>query len=159
MKILTVLLFIITTAASAQSLDAVRQSYIHVNEGDQAISLFEKSLTVTNNTNVLHAYRGALMTMQSRIVKGIKNKKMLFKDGVALMENAVKKEPNNIEVRTIRLSVQENAPKFLKYNKNIEEDKNFILTNYPATSGAVRSFVKGYVMQSPNFTVQEKTKF
>ncbi len=38
-------------------------------------------------------------------------------------------QPDNIEIRFIRLSVQKNAPSFLGYNKNIKEDQLFIENN------------------------------
>ena len=47
----------------------------------------------------------------------------------ALIE-AVMKEPNNIEIRYLRYLSQEKTPKFLGYNKNIEDDKAFVLREY-----------------------------
>lgn len=160
MKYLPLLIVLFTTSISAQSLDAVRASYVHVNEGDDAITLFEKSLESTQpSSNVINAYKGALMTLQSKLVKGIKNKKMLFREGVAHLEKSVLNEPNNIEIRTIRLSVQENTPKFLKYHSACEEDKEFILSNFSKiTATTIRTFVKGYVQQSTIFTEEEKSK-
>ncbi len=45
------------------------------------------------------------------------------------MSRQYKKEPENIEIRFIRLSVQKYAPSFLGYNKNIKEDLSFIQKN------------------------------
>ena len=159
MKLLYFFLLLATASISAQSLDAVRTSYVKVHEGDQAIAIFEKNLaSVKEDSSVKDAYNGALMTLQSRLVKGVKNKKILFKDGVLLLEKAVLANSNNIEIRVIRLSIQENAPKFLKYRNDLDEDKNFILSNISqTTSAAVRKFVKGYVQQSSLFTDAEKS--
>jgi len=47
-----------------------------------------------------------------------------------MLEEAVKKDPNNVEIRLMRLISQEKTPSFLGYDKNIETDRNFILKNY-----------------------------
>ena len=58
------------------------------------------------------------------------NKYSYFNKGKKLLEDAIKKEPNNIEIRLMRLISQEKTPSFLGYNKNIESDRNFIIKNY-----------------------------
>ena len=45
------------------------------------------------------------------------------------IEQAIEQEPNNAELRFIRLSVQKNAPTFLEYHSNIKEDIQFIKNN------------------------------
>ncbi len=52
-----------------------------------------------------------------------------FKEGKKNIEQAIKKEPENVELRFIRLSVQKNAPSFLGYKSNINEDAKFIKEN------------------------------
>ncbi|HAV54046.1 MAG TPA: hypothetical protein DCX41_03820, partial [Aequorivita sp.] len=82
------------------------------------------------------------------------------KEGVALIESAVSADASNVEIRYIRLSVQENSPKFLGYHKNIEEDKEFILKNYGSISSAeLKETIKDFVMKSENFEQQEKIQF
>ena len=49
-----------------------------------------------------------------------------FREGVDKLENAIKKYPNNIDLRMVRFAVQQNAPRFLDYYSNIEEDKLFL---------------------------------
>ncbi len=98
--------------------------------------------------------------MKAKFVKSKKEKKEYFKEGVSLLESAIKVEPSNIEIRYIRLSVQENSPKFLGYHKNIEEDKQFILKNYKSISSAeLKEFIKDFVMKSENFNKTEKAQF
>ncbi len=53
-----------------------------------------------------------------------------FNEGKKIMDNAVLKDPKNVEIRLMRLSTQENAPKILGYTKNIEEDKKVIISEY-----------------------------
>ena len=43
------------------------------------------------------------------------------------------------------------------YNKNIEEDKSYVLNNYPGiTSDELRSYIKDYILHSNNFSEEEK---
>ena len=50
----------------------------------------------------------------------------IAKKGKENIEEAIRKEPNNTELRFIRLSVQKNAPSFLGYKSNVQEDTDFI---------------------------------
>ena len=53
-----------------------------------------------------------------------------FKLGVLWLESSIENDFCNIELRFLRLSVQNNAPSFLNYNNYIEEDKNYLASNY-----------------------------
>ena len=53
-----------------------------------------------------------------------------FNKGKKALENAVNKDPNNLEIRFMRYISQEQTPAFLGYNKDLKNDKNFILAEY-----------------------------
>jgi hypothetical protein len=57
------------------------------------------------------------------------NKMLLFIEGRNELEKLIEKEPNNIELRYIRLAVQKIAPKFLSYRDNINEDRVLLLSH------------------------------
>jgi hypothetical protein len=105
---------------------------------------------------VLWAYKGAAITLKAKFAKTLKEKKRLFTEGVQWIENAVKSEPNNVEIRLIRLSIQENAPKILNYKKNIEEDKKLLLSNLEQQNLSLKEYIKKYIKQSDIFTDKEK---
>ena len=158
MKLFVFIVFCIFSVISPPELSQLRKDYIAASGDKNLIDILAKSLTdvTTNDKPEFIAYKGALLAMQSKYAKG-KERKELFKKGASLLEAAVVANPNNIEIRVIRLSIQENVPKLLKYNANISEDKEFILKNYRQTpSKGLKSFVKGYVLQSEGFTVSEK---
>lgn len=52
-----------------------------------------------------------------------------FLSGKGLMEDAVKKYPDDIELRFLRLTIQLNVPSFLGYSNDITSDKKMILSN------------------------------
>lgn len=73
-----------------------------------------------------------------------------------MVEFAVASEPNNIEIRMIRLSIQEKAPKIVNYNKNKKEDKDFLVNHYKEQSGNLKTYIKNFMLQSKSFSTAEK---
>lgn len=51
----------------------------------------------------------------------------LIKQANRLLNKAVQEDPDHIEVRLIRLSIQTKIPKFLGQSKQVKEDKKFVL--------------------------------
>jgi hypothetical protein len=159
MKILFFIVSFILTAALTPKLSQVRADYGDaMGDAEKVNTLHQKLATVTKADNkVMVAYKGAVMTAMAKHSKSKKEKKDFFKEGVGLLEYAVGQDPKNIEIRTIRLSIQENAPKFLRYHANIDEDKEFILKNYKTISSTeIQEFVRKYVQQSTGFSDAEK---
>ena len=154
--------FIAILCLNVQSLDlnSVRVAYKEAAHDKTKVVVFNKSLIkITKKDHVvLVAYKGASITLLGKYAKKIKDKKSLFIEGVELIEYTIKKAPNNIELRFIRLGIQENTPKILKYKSNIEEDKVFILEQYKyITSLNLQNHIKDYILQSNLFTTEEKT--
>ena len=137
----------------------VRHLYKQADVSQQnASELQYKLVDITKSDDkVLVAYKGAVTSMIAKYQKGAKLKKEFFKNGVSLLEFAISSEPDNIEIRFVRLSVQQNSPKFLKYNKEIEEDKKFILNYFDQIgSSKLQTYIKDYILHSNNFTEEEK---
>lgn len=137
----------------------IRQLYKEADLSEQnATNLFHKLESITiSDDKVLLAYKGAVTSMTAKYEKGVKQKKDVFKNGVSLVELAVASEEDNIEIRFVRLSVQQNSPKFLNYNKEIEEDKKFLLNYFnQISSSKLKAYIKDYILHSNNFTEEEK---
>lgn len=101
---------------------------------------------------VFQAYKGASLILQSKNTTVKNDRKQLFVNGAGLIDKSVNKEPENIEIRLIRLSIQENIPKALKYNSNIQEDVTFISENLNHIKDSeLKSYVQQYVKQSKSF--------
>lgn len=159
MKYLFIIALFITTVGSAQDLKEIRSQYPNAVESREVASKLDAALSaVTAKSNpVLLAYKGAVSTLKAKFAKVRSEKKEFFKEGVSLLEIAITADPSNIEIRYIRLSVQENSPKFLGYHKNIDEDKQFLLNNYEAISSSEsKKMVKEFVLKSENFSESEK---
>ena len=155
----SIILFISLLFLVKIDMNSIRKEYPNATQSKvKTLALYNKLKTVTKKDNkTLVAYKGALTALVSKQQKGVKQKKEFFKKGVSLIEYAVKSAPNNIEIRLIRLSVQQNSPKFLKYNKSIEQDKTFIFNNLKnVKSTSLKKYIKDYILQSTHFTEGEK---
>jgi len=154
-------LFILITSLFLLSprLSEVRKNYVvAVNDKEVMLQLNEE-LTEVNKEDkkILVAYKGSVLTLMAKFANTSKEKKAFFKEGASLLEYAILEEPTNIEMRYIRLGVQENAPKVVGYRKSKSEDKQFILDHYnEISSNELKTLIKGFVIQSISFSEEEK---
>jgi|SRR5690606_1231608 len=156
------ILFFVAIVGNAQDLKEIRTQYPQaVGNAEIAAKLNNELASITKSSqSELQAYKGAVLTLKAKFAKSRSDKKDFFKEGTSFIESAAKAAPSNIEVRYIRLGVQENSPKFLGYHKNIEADKGFILKNYKSISSKeLKEIVKDFVLKSESFSENEKLEF
>lgn len=84
-----------------------------------------KSTNIDNPT--VYAYKCLYYIMNAKYVFWVHKKMENFKTGRTKLDQAIAKYPGNADLRLVRYAVQKNAPKFLKYNTNIAEDKKVLL--------------------------------
>lgn len=162
MKIAAYLLMFACFFGTLPDIAKLRTDYIKASEDKEVTARLYNELSSVEKTDdrVFVAYKGAVLTLMAKYSKLKQDKKQFFKEGAGLIEYAVSKNPNSIEIRVVRLSVQENSPKFLKYQQNITEDKQFILNHFESTtSKEIRAFVLNYIAQSNSFSADEKEGF
>lgn len=141
-------------------LEAIRSAYKTASEDKEKAEAFYNKLEKVSNTDKVElvAYKASAMTLKAKFAKGLKNKKEGFIEGVTLLEETIKKDPNNIELRLIRLSIQENTPGILGYKSEIKTDKDFILKQYNSIkSSTLKEYIKDYIAQSKKFSAEEKS--
>ncbi|MEH6763898.1 MAG: hypothetical protein V7655_05310 [Aequorivita antarctica] len=159
MKYLFIIALFVSFVGNAQDLKEIRSAYPKASGSTEITTNLDENLAniTSSDKPVLLAYRGAVLTLKAKFAKSRSNKQDFFKEGVSLIESAIKSEPSNIEIHYIRMSVQENSPRFLGYHKNIDDDKQFLLDNYAAVSSKeLKSVIKDFVLKSENFDESEK---
>lgn len=121
------------------------------------LATINNELKKTSHISIIekNAYTGALLMKKAGLVSGLSNKLSLFKEGKGKLEEAIKKYSDNIEFRFLRLMIQENAPSFLNYNNNLEEDSKIIIKNLPALSSEVQQAIINYTKQSKVLQLHE----
>jgi hypothetical protein len=110
-------------------LEYIRNNYQQAVTDKKLCETMIAALEETASTNVHLAYLGALQTIWANHVFNPFSKLSTFKKGKATIEKAIKNDSENVEIRYVRLSIQQNCPSFLGYNKNIKEDKEFLKKN------------------------------
>ncbi len=93
------------------------------------------------------AYLATLYMKKADFLKDLKLKISSFKKGASLLELEI--ENNDcFENRFLRFIIQENAPKILKYNQNLEEDKLYLLKNINLQSKSLKKHFLDYAKDS-----------
>jgi hypothetical protein len=144
-------LFILILGASTFS----KAEYFTVISGSDVnvmTNMMDKIEKVNESTDK-SAYLGALKMKKAQYLKTPKDKLDLFKEGKDLLEKTILKNGKNAEYRFLRLMIQENAPKMLKYNTKVEEDAKFISSNYASLSADVKSAVLKYSKTSTHLKI------
>lgn len=119
--------------------------------GDQSgIIALEKKIAESAVNNDQKAYYGTILMKSSEFQKSAGDKLKKFKEGKVLLEDIIHNNPNNAEYRFLRLMIQENAPKILKYNTNIKDDAAFIRENINKVPGEIKSAITNYAGISAN---------
>jgi tyrosine-protein phosphatase YwqE len=154
----TTFLFLFLFLFSNPSITEIRKLYGNVLSSESNAKEFASKLNEVSkeDNKTLVAYKGASLTIISKLEKKISDKSKKFKEGSSLIEYAVANEPNSIEIRMIRLSVQENVPKIVHYRGNKKEDKKFLLDHYKEQTGTLKTYIGDFIAQSKSFTTAEK---
>lgn len=105
---------------------------------------FEK--TDCSTDNLLVGYHGAVLLGMARHDANVFKKMGYFNDGKELLEKSIKTEPENIELRFLRLTIQTNIPSFLGYSESKESDKKFVVSHLEeAPSEEFKKRVRGFI--------------
>ncbi len=97
-----------------------------------ALVFLDKSKTEYDKTKkpiVLSFYAAAQFFMAKHSSNPLK-KYSYFNKGKKMLDEAIGKEPGNLEMRFLRLLCQEKTPKFLGYYQYMDEDKAFVVREY-----------------------------
>ncbi|KQT24738.1 hypothetical protein ASG22_12190 [Chryseobacterium sp. Leaf405] len=136
-------------------LESLRESYAKANSSNANTEAFINTAEKTSGSDpVIQGYKAAAKIMEAKITK--QNRKALVKSGATDLESVIKSNSNNIELRIIRMSVQENIPKIVGYRGSLKDDKVFILANYGKQNTALKNYIKRFAAQSKTMTAEER---
>lgn len=124
MKYFGLIVFSIISLNVQTPLEIVRDQFPYITSLDEANKFIEK--LKNDSSPEAKGYTAAMVLMKSRYKKGPFSKLKFFKQGKKILDDDINENPEIIEIRYIRFLMQKQIPKFLGYNKNIEEDFNVI---------------------------------
>lgn len=146
------LLFSLSLSAQSLSLDELRLLYRDATASEENANGFYEQVkhVVKTDKPVMTAYKGAGLMLLARYARlGERGAKV--REAAAWIEEAVERDPNNPEVRLVRLSIQEHLPKIVRYNQNIEEDREFIKEALPGVDDKIlRTMISAYFNEFSN---------
>lgn len=150
-----VLLFVcgFNLTMQAQSVTRLRKEFVAASDAAVSAEKFLRTTEAISSSEkpLMQAYKGAALVIWGKYARGIEEKKRVARQGITLLESAVANDPDHIEIRTLRLSIQENSPKILKYKGKIEEDRSFVNQKFQELpEGELKSFIAGYLKRTEN---------
>ena len=139
-------------------IESLRESYAKASSSNTNTEAFINTAEKTAGSDaVILGYKAAAKIMEAKITKN--NRKALVKSGASSLEAVIKSNPNNAELRLIRMSIQENIPKIVGYRGSLKDDKVFLINNYSKQNSALKNYIKKFAAQSKTMTAAEKANF
>jgi hypothetical protein len=108
----------------------------------------ELALLETLKADEKEAYEGALLMKKAGLLTKPAEKLKFFKSGRIKLETALLKDSSNGEYHFLRLIIQEHAPKIVKYRKNLEKDREFVINSFRYLPPDVQQAIKDYTKDS-----------
>jgi len=137
----------LTTSQAQQKFDKAIFYKVMASGDTDAINR-EINIIAMASLSYKEGYDGALLMRKAGLITKPKEKLKLFKSGMMKMETALLADSSNTEFHFLRLVIEEQAPKVVKYNSHIEKDKLFIQNNFKIASPVVQDAILDYSRNS-----------
>lgn len=156
MKLLKVRLYIlfllallptISISASNSNIDRSGFYAVYATTSLEGINSFIAKLE-NGSSSENKAFLGALFMRKSGLISNRKEQLNFFKKGRVLLEKEIEESPNNAEYRFLRITIQEQAPKILGYNKNLDQDKKVLIKGFKDLNPEAQKAIIGYAKKS-----------
>ncbi len=110
----------------------------------------DNELTVVTSSSIgeKEAYEGFLLMRKAGLTARPAEKLKIFKAGRIKLETALLNDEGNAEYHFLRLIIAENAPKIVKYRKDLEADKELVIKAYKNLPPVVQQAVMDYSKNS-----------
>lgn len=148
MKFLTFIFITVLTWNTQAQLDRKAIYTALASDSKEVVQKQLDGIVGMKESSEIKAFKGALQMKAAQFQKTAKDKLNLFNAGKKLLESEIKSNDGNVEYRFLRLLIQENAPKQLKYNGNIEEDVLNIVSGYSKLKESTKSAIESYAKKS-----------
>lgn len=132
-KYFVFLLLFIAHLAFCQDLASYRKLIPKAEQNEKdALVFLEKAKTEYNKTKkpIYLSFYAAGQFFMAKHSGNILKKYSYFNKGKKILNEAVSKDPDNLEIRFLRLLCQDKTPRVLGYTQYLEEDKAFVVREY-----------------------------
>lgn len=153
----------VTTKMLAQNpeLSEARRLYQTAADDEKAAkSLLELMERKDTGEPVMLGYKAAGHMMMAKHVGNPFKKMSHFNKGKDILSKAINADKNNLELRFLRFAVQAEAPGFLGYRGELEEDKQLLLKGAGKMKDPVlKGMIINYLRKSKGLSASEKEMF
>jgi len=156
---LRVYLVLLPIFYSAQyGIKEARLSYeLAVNSAEICNTQISKLKTSSDPTEI--GYLGAYQAIQAKHVVNPIKKLSTFKTGKKNLEKAISIDPDNLELRLLRLSIQKNTPSILNYKTSIKLDEEMLYDNWVRIVDiTLKKRAKDLILASDYLSIEQKNK-
>jgi hypothetical protein len=164
MKILVILFTFLFNPAvnnmNKPSLVEIRNLLVQAAESKKANTQLKAALAqYGDNNTVIKGYRGVSTMIEAKHMFNPMSRWNKFKQGKALIEEAIKADANNYELRYLRFAIQTSVPAVLGYSANIEEDKKLLIAQLEKVKDTyLRDRTVKHLMSTKHCTPEELNK-
>lgn len=139
----------ICMAGSDLPLDTVRVSFYRATlDPELSIGLSEQLDAQTSTTPLEQAYLGASRAVMIKTTWNLWYKYKWLDQASATLNQAVNDDPNNVEIRFLRYSVEWHVPAYLGYSDHLTEDRSMIMGNLESfMSSDYNPEIKAYIQE------------
>lgn len=157
-------LFVSPTVIATEGLSYYRKLLIEAENNKYAAKLFlEKTEKLaTSNDIIFTGFKAMANIMMCKHDMNPITRIGYFNKGKSMLEYAISKEPDNIELIFYRYTVQVNVPSVLGYKSNLKDDKikmiNYIVSQKSVAKKDTELYnnIKSYLLNSSYCTNDEK---
>ena len=105
-----------------------KQLIIAIDNSKITDSLYKSLESIKNRSGLINGYMGALLSLKAKHTWNPFFKIKYLNDSENTFKTAVVADPHNIEIRFLRFSIEHNVPVFLGFNKDLDNDREDIIT-------------------------------
>jgi hypothetical protein len=118
-----------------------------------------KELTLLDASSIREkdAYEGALLMKKAGLAAIPAEKLKFFKSGRIKLESSLIKDSTNGEYHFLRLTIQEHAPRIVKYAADLEKDRQFVYLTFKNLSPVVQYAIIDYSKHSRILRLEDLT--
>ena len=164
MKILVILFTFLFNPAvnnmNKPSLVEIRNLLVQAAESKKANTQLKAALAqYPANNMVIKGYMGVSKMIEAKHMFNPMSRWNKFKEGRAIMEEAIQADANNYELRYLRFAIQTSVPAVLGYSKHIEEDKKLLIAQLEKVKDVdLRNRTVKHLMSTKHCTPEELNK-
>lgn len=130
MTVFLALILLVLPTQETEALSKARKLFFEFDQpGCVSEKLFEMLQQTAEKSDVLIAYQGAAEASSADCATFPFAKLKRFNQGKSKLEQAVKNDPMNAEIRFLRFSIQSKAPGFLNYTDAVNQDFDLIISS------------------------------